>query len=492
MKKDILINFIITIIMNLTLFLVNKYFALYLGAENLGLMKLFAQLLAYLNLAEIGISSASSYALYKPLVEKDEEQISIILHTIASLYNKIFLFILVIGLALNPVIPFFIKNKIVDMTIYIYWSLYVISTALSYTFIKYSILFTADQKYGLVRIIEGGSKIFCQIMQIVMIVKFKSFLGFILLLILNNLIQYIFYKIHYKKYYKYIVKTKEKKKSITSDLKNLFWHKLAGLVVYNTDLILISKFISLEMVGIYASYQMVNQMIITALNIVLNVLKPKIGNFIARNTKEEIFKHFKKLNILFLVISIIFTFCTYHLIDNFIILWLGKDFILPKLTVILILVNLFIQSFRGILDIFKETSGFFDDIHLPISESIINFIISIVLVQRIGLNGVIIGTIFSNVLIICIAKPILVFKRCFDRDFNEYVKIYGNYIILIGTSFMIQTFIFRIIKIELGLGWINWIFEGIIVFIIISVITITLFLMKKDFRESLKLLKEKI
>ncbi len=480
--KEIFLNLIITIGISITLFLVNRYFAFYLGVQNLGLMKLFTQLLAYLNLAEIGLASASTYALYKPLAEKNYKQISIVINTITSLYNKIFLFILLVGLLLNPIIPFFIKDKIIDKNIYLYWSLYVVSTALSYSFVKYSVLFTADQKFGLVRLIQGGSRIFCQILQIFAIIKLKSFL--ILLLILDNIIQYVFYKLHYLKNYSYIFKTKIKDKSITNNLKNLFWHKVAGLVVFNTDLILISKFISLEIVGIYASYQMIIQMIITIINIVLNVLRPKIGKYIAENSKENIFYYWKNLNILSLFVGVLFSFCTYKLINNFIVLWLGRDFILSKLTVILILVNLFIQCFRGITDIFKDGSGFFDDIHLPISEAVINFVISIILVQYIGLNGVIIGTIISNILIICIAKPILVFKRCFGRGVKDYIKIYGNYLVLTILSLLNCNFILKFIPLKNINSWFDWIVQGIIVGSITLVITFVIFLSNKDFRSN--------
>ena len=369
------------------------------------------------------------------------------------------------------------------------WSLYVASTALSYSFIKYSVLFTADQKFGFVRLVQGGSKIFCQILQIFVIVKLQLFLIFILLLILDNIIQYVFYKIHYQKYYSYIFKIEIKDKSITKNLKNLFWHKIAGLVVYNTDLILISKFISLEIVGIYASYQMIIQMIMTIINIVLNVLKPKVGKFIAENSKEKIFNYWRNLNILSLFSSILFSFCTYKLINDFIVLWLGEKFILSKLTVFLILVNLFIQSFRGITDIFKDGSGFFDDIQLPISEAVINFVLSIILVQYMGLNGVIIGTIASNILIICIAKPILVFKRCFDKDIKDYIKIYGNYLILIIVSLLSCNFILKFVSLKNVNSWFNWIINGIIVGSITFIIVFIIFLSNKDFRGNLLFLR---
>ena len=93
-SKEIFLNFIITFSISIFSFFINKYFIFYLGIESLGLMKLFTQLLAYLNLAEIGLASASTYALYKPLAEKNYKQISIVINTITLLYNKIFLFLL--------------------------------------------------------------------------------------------------------------------------------------------------------------------------------------------------------------------------------------------------------------------------------------------------------------------------------------------------------------------------------------------------------------
>lgn len=487
--EEMIFNLIITFLISLLYFLINRYITLYFGVQNLGLIKLFTQLLSYLSLAEMGLISASTYALYKPLAEKNYKQISIVINTITSLYNRIFLFILILGLLLNPIIPFFIKDKIVDKNIYLYWSLYVISTALSYSFVKYSVLFTADQKFSFVRLVQGGSKIFCQILQIIVIIKLQSFLSFILFLILDNIIQYVFYKLYYKKYYSYIFKTKIKDKLIIKNLKNLFWHKIAGLIVSNTDLILISKFVSLEMVGIYASYQMVIQMILTIINIILDVLKPKIGKYIAENTRKEIFYYWKNLNIFFLAISIIFSYCTYKLVNNFTSLWLGEKFVLSNLTVFLILINLFVRCFRGIIDVFKEGSGFFDDIQSPILESLINFIFSIILGMKYGLNGVIIGTIISNILIILIYKPILVFKRCFDKSIKDYIKIYGNYLILSIISLFSCNYILNFIPLKEVISWFDWIINGIIVGSISLIVIFVIFLSNKDFRDNLKYLK---
>lgn len=441
------LNFFLTFLTGLGMIIINRYFSIYLGNEKLGLMKLFTQLLAYLNLAEMGVAGASAYALYRPLADNNYKEISIVMSTISKIYNKILIFILTVGILVTPIIPFFIKNKNFGFEIYYYWILYVLSTVMTYIYMKYSILFMADQKFKLVRLIQSGGKVIIQIFQIIVLSFLKSFPTFIILLIIESIIQYICYKFYYNRdYKKNIYKTKEEKKEIIKDLKNLFWHKLAGMIVFNTDLILISTFISLEVVAVYSSYLLLNQMFLTLINVFLGVLTPKIGLFVAKNTKENSYKYWKTLNLYFIFFSLFLTLLFYNLSIPFINLWMGKNYIISKLTLILIAINLFINLSRGIIDRFKDSFGFFDDVYLPISEAIINFIFSVILLFYIGLDGVILGTIISNIVVICIVRPIIVFKRCFDKNLKEYLKIYGNYLLLI---------LFSVILTQVGLQYFN-------------------------------------
>ena len=486
MKKEIILNFIFTILTSVVMFLQNKYFVEYMGIETLGIMKLFSQLLQYLNIIEMGLGSASTFSLYKPLAEKNYEQVSIILSTIKSIYNKIALLLFCLGILVTPILPFFMKVKSFDKIIYIYWILYVLNTVLTYLFIKYVVLFTANQEFIYVRFIQSLSKFIYQILQIWLIIKYHSFLLFIILLILDNLTQYILFKRYFNKNYSFIYSTKEKYKGLNRDIKNLFWHKIGILVVFNTDLILISKLVSIEVVGMYANYQLVVQMITTVINIIVNVIRPKIGKYIAINSKEKIYKLFKKINIIFLLIGIIFSYCSYILINYFISLWIGKEYILSNFTVQLICMNIFVACFRVILDTFKDGSGFFDDIQSPILESIINFIFSIILGIKYGLNGIIMGTIISNISIILIYKPVLTFKRCFNKSLKEYVKIYGNYLILIIISLLSLNKIIRFFIVNEINSWLNWVLYSIKISIFTSIVLSVVFLLNKDFRNVLK------
>ena len=486
MKKDVILNFIFTFFTSLLLFFQNRYFIQYLGIETLGIMKLFSQLLQYLNIVELGLGSASAFALYKPLAERNQEQVSIIISIIKSIYNKISLLLLGLGILVTPFLPYFMKMKNFTNDIYFYWIFYVVNTVSTYLYIKYVILFTANQEFIYVRFIQSISKIFYQILQIIFIIKFHSFLLFILLLLLDNLTQYIFFKIHYKKKYSYIYKTTERYYELNRDIKNLFWHKVGTLVVFNTDLILISRLVSIEIVGVYASYQLIVQMLSTIIGIVINVIRPKIGKFVSINSNGIVYFIFKKINIIFMMIAIFFSYVTYKVINNFVVLWLGIGLGLSRLTVILICINILINIFRTIVDVFKDSCGFFDDIQSPILESVINLVFSIILGIKYGLNGIIIGTIISNIVVILIYKPILVFKRCFDKDIKEYIKVYGNYLILLIISLFCLNIATKPFIRENINSWLDWIIYATTISAITGVVLFIVFLLNKEFRNIIK------
>lgn len=493
MKREVILNFIFTFLIGIIMFIQNRYFIQYLGIEALGIMKLFTQLLQYLNIVELGLGSASAFALYKPLAEKTQEQVSIIISTIKSIYNKISLLLLGLGILITPLLPYFMKIENFTKDIYFYWIFYVVNTVSTYLYVKYVILFTANQEFIYVRFIQSISKVFYQILQIILIIKYHSFLLFILLLLLDNLTQYILFKIHYKKKYSYISSSKERYHGLNRDIKNLFWHKIGTLIVFNTDLLLISRLVSIEIVGIYASYQLIEQMLTTIIGIVTNVIRPKIGKFISINSKDIIYILFKDINIVFMIIAILFSYVSYRVINNFVVLWLGKGLELSRLTVILICINILIKIFRSIVEIFKESCGFFDDIQAPILESMINLIFSVILGIKYGLNGIIMGTIISNITVILIYKPILVFKRCFDKDIKEYIKVYGNYLILLIISlFCLNMATKPFIREEIN-SWLDWIVYATTISVITGVVLFIVFLLNKEFRNVIKvyILKKK-
>lgn len=494
-NQEIKLNFIITILTSIFTFLINKYFSEYMGINELGLMKLFVQLISYLNLVELGIGTAAMYELYKYLSKNDYESVNSILYTLTTFYWKISKYIILFGGVIALFFPFLIKDSL-KLETYIIWLIYVLGVISSYSYAKNYTLFLADQKFSYIRKVQGISKIFVQILQLIVIIKYNSFYIFAILIILENILIYNFFKKKYTKEYLKFGEYKEKiiNKDLIKNIKYLFWHKIGSLVVFNTDYIVISIFISLRVVGIYSNYLLICQALAMIIGIFTSVITPKVGKFITENSKNEIYLHWKKLDIIYLFANLFLILTTYQLIDSFITVWLGSDYILPKTTSKLILLNLFIQMNRSTIDIFKSGSGFFDDTYSPILESIINLFFSIVLVKRMGFNGILIGTLLSSIVVIYFLKPILVFKRCFDKKISDFIKniCFQNFLILI--SILIISKVLVIIKIEEINSWIEWISFAMKVSTIVLLSLIISFSFSGEFRRlllsTLKMLKK--
>lgn len=93
----------ITMILSLV---VTKVYVQYLGIELKGIDGIFSNVLGFLQLTELGISTAIIYALYQPIVENNIREIQILMHYYKIVYRAICVVILIVGAALILFCPF--------------------------------------------------------------------------------------------------------------------------------------------------------------------------------------------------------------------------------------------------------------------------------------------------------------------------------------------------------------------------------------------------
>ena len=125
-------------------FIIQTIFIKTLGAEYLGVNGLFTNVLQMLSLAELGIGSAITYNLYKPLANNNEKEIKAYMNFYKKAYNFIGLFILIIGLCITPFLKFFIKNQSQVDNLNLIYLLFLLNTVLSYFFAYKRSIIIAD------------------------------------------------------------------------------------------------------------------------------------------------------------------------------------------------------------------------------------------------------------------------------------------------------------------------------------------------------------
>jgi len=486
MKKTIIINFFVTVIISILLFILQKVFVISLGKELLGLWKLFFSFMGFVKLLDFGIFTVSTQSLYKPFANKNQKEINITISTLNDIYRKVFFAILISGFLFSLLIPFIVTDFKKDYLIY--WYLLVVSEAIFYFAIKYKSYFIANGEYLYVIISEGVVKIAILLMQIFVLFYFKSVILFLILYLFQVLLLYLIYFKHFKRYYIYF-KTSLKEKTIVKNLKNMFWHKIGTVAVFSTDNILLAKFISLAIVAVYTTYLLIYQAVITFVNVLTNVFSVKIGIFIAKSAKNEIYFLWREFVVFYLFLSLFFCWVLFLFINDFIRLWMGEEFILPKLTVILILLNLFLHINRIIIDVFKNNLAIYEDIYNPLFEAALNFFVSLALVKPFGINGVLIGTVLSNLVVVYYFKPLILYKKGFEKEKKEFfLDLFKWFFAVLVISGELYLFL-SLIKPQEIYSWEGFIKNVIIYSLIILLVLGVNFGAIKDFQEFIKWVK---
>lgn len=465
-------------------FIVQTVFVHTLGSEFLGANGLFNNLITFLSFAELGIGAAFSYALYAPLAKQDKKQTTAIINLYKQVYNIIGLGILVVGLVLSYFVPFLTKSSAGLPHLRIYFVLYLLSAVVSYFFTYNRSLLIADQR----GYVDSKNQLYFSIIkyvfQLFFLILFNSYFGFLIVQILSNLLSNILITRLTYKQYPYLKTNRNEKidKSIVDKIKRnvigTISSKIGFIVVTGTDNILISKFVSLVAVGFYSNYSLIITGITTVLNQVLNAVVASFGNLGVtekNNIQKQInlFNQFVFVNAFAVFFIGLFLFGVFQ---PFVTLWLGSKYVLEDTTVLLIVVNFVLALFRPALFLINAYGLFWGYRYKSIVEAIVNFGLSFILVNytKLGINGVLLGTIMGNILVNSWWDPLILFGGAYHRGIS---KFYGKYWSYMGAFLIILAceWYLKIKNVVLINNFIQLIIYAIILAIVLMVILIILF-----------------
>ncbi len=489
-SKNAITSLIFYFINSIFTFISKTVFIQYLGIEYAGLNSLFTNILGVLNIAELGLSTAIGYSLYKPLAENDTKTINEILKLFKYLYRIVGIVILIIGIIVVFFLPYFINSNISLFEIRSSFLLFLIATSISYLFTFLNVLPSADQKNYIVTKIQGITKVIKCIIQLFAIVIFQNYYVWLFLEIGWNLVGYIYTNFVIRRKYLYYQDYKELKffellkkyKEVMKRVKDLFYHKIGSLAVNQTDNIVISYFCNLTTVGIYGNYILVFNLVVGIFEQAFSSVTASIGNLIINKGEKATYNLWKELHILIVFLTVVSCYLFYKLINPFITVWIGKEYLLTNVVVLFITLNIMFKIIKQPIDKFKEAFGIFWDKQAPFFEAIINLIVSIALAMKFGVLGVVIGTVVSNIIIIAIWKPYVTFKYGFKEKFIEYIKLNIPLVVMSVISIFSIDYFINYIEISINNAWINLIITGIIYGMVATIIAFMFFVIYKPFR----------
>jgi O-antigen/teichoic acid export membrane protein len=419
-------------------FIVRTVFIKILGIEYLGLNGLFTSILVMLSVANLGFDSAIIYSLYKPLADKDHRKIQALMNLYKNAYRIVGIVVLVIGLLIVPFLPLIIGREIEIENIYTIYLLFLLNSVLSYFVIYKKSIIIADQKKYIISKIHTFLTLILNLVQIIQLVIVGDYLLYLIIQIILNFGENVFVALKANRLYPFLKEknhaklSNEERKRFFENLYALMLYKLSGVVISGTDNIIISVFLGVHFVGLYSNYLLILGTVVMILSFIFSSLTASVGNLIVSEDVEKKYLIYRVINFSNFWIYGMCSVCLWALINPFISLWIGKEYLLSNFEVLAIIINFYTGGMQSASSIYRETTGLFKiGKYRPVFAAIINVGVSILLAMHIGLAGVLFGTIISRLCTYFWYDPYLIFKYVFKKSIRIYFVRYAKYSTLV-------------------------------------------------------------
>lgn len=397
------------------------------GNEVNGLNSLCLSIIGILSVAELGLGTAITFSMYKPIVEGKTDQIAALYHLFRKMYLSIGGFIFTVGVCLMPILPHFAKDyALLNVNIYVAFFIMLLSVVLTYLFSEKLALFNAYKNNYVTTSVTSGGNLLQYVLQIGVLFLFKSFLVYLICRVVTALVQWCVTEYLVRKAYAPILARKaqvdfETKAGLIKSIKAMFMHKVGYVLVNSVDSIVISMFIGVVSLGEYSNYITVLSAVNGVLSLVFTSLTSVIGHLYVTESKERTSEYCKMFHMINFCLGVVFFLGCYAVIDDLISMFFSTDLVISRSISFTLVLNGFIQFMRQSVMVFRDATGtFYYDRWKPLAEGIFNVVFSVLFVKVLGMAGVIAATIATNLCICHVVEPYVLFKKAFDQSPKQY------------------------------------------------------------------------
>lgn len=440
--RNIIFGIILKIYQLIIPFVMRTAMIYLLGVQYLGLNSLFISILQVLNLAELGVGSAMVYSMYKPIAEDNNVTICALMNLYKIYYRVIGMVVCIAGLIVLPFIPRLIRGDVpADINVYVLYLMNLAATVLSYWLFAYkNSILLAHQRVDVTSKVLLLTETIKYVLQFLVLVIFHNYYYFVIVILLTQILTNIITAIMSDKIYPQFKAKgklpKEEIQQINHRIRDLFTSKIGAVIVNSADTIVISAFLGLSVLAVYQNYFYLITAVIGLISTVFSSVTAGIGNSIIVETKEKNFKDLQKFTFIIAWIAGVCASCFLCLFQPFMRVWVGEELLLDFSVVICLCIYFFVFEINQLLNTYKDAAGIWhEDRFRPLVTALSNLGINLILVQFLGIYGIILSTVLS---MLFVGMPWLLhnlFTVLFEMKWlYAYLKKLVRYVIVVFFS----------------------------------------------------------
>ena len=468
-------------------FIVRTVFIYSFGTEYLGVKGLFANIMSVLAFFEVGMGAAIVFRLYTPIAENDHQRINQLMRYYRIAYRWIALIVASAGLMILPFLRFILGDVSgIEENLHIVFLLFLLSSVTSYLLVYRKSLIIAHQQEHLISTVFLVYHVAVAVLQILVLVCFRSFYLFIIVEIAAKVAQNIFISYLCKRKHPYITEPveqlpREDRRGIFKDVRALILYRMSDIVFTAKDSILLSMFVGLTIVGVYSNYVLIINAVLTLIFRMIYPLTASIGDVNATSTiaKQELV--YKSVNFMTFWLYGMAGVCLYAVLPSLINVWIGADYLLGQHVLAIIIANFYMLGAVETYKIFRGTFGLFVQGQIrPVLATIINVTVSLILVHYLGIAGIFLGTLSSYLAIYIWYDPLVVYRHAFKKSPAPFYIRSMAYLATVAASAYLTDILCELITVANPL--LTLIARAVVAFVFVNGVFAALFWRMMEFR----------
>lgn len=405
-----------------------------LSEDYVGINGLFTDILSVLALSELGVGTAITYALYKPISEGNIEKQKSLMKLYQSFYRIVAVIVLAAGLLVIPFMDVLIKDQPQVGHLTLIYMMYLTNSVVSYLGIYKRTLIDAHQQSYIGVLYQTCFWGLQNIFQIIVLLATRNFILYLSILIICTLLNNICISRRADKMYPYLRDKKaerlpkDEKQGIFRNIRAMLMHKIGTVVVNNTDNLLLSALVGTVSVGKYSNYFLIIGSVKQVLEQMFQGITASVGNMGVEEGRERIRKIFETSFFMGQWIYGLTVICMYEALDLFVGLSFGSQYVFAGNVTLILCLNFYLNGMRQASLVFRDSMGLFRyDRYKSLAEAVINLVVSLILGKYLGTAGVFLGTMVSTVTTSLWVEPYMLYKHRLQAPCRFYFLKYLLY-----------------------------------------------------------------
>ncbi len=370
------------------------------GSDINGMVSSITQFIAYLNIVEAGIGAASIATLYRPLAEGDSDGVSGILSATRLFYMRSGIAFTALVFILSFVYPFVVSSQVNRATSALMVLVLGITGAAEFFLIgKYRVLLTADRKTYIISLAQIVAVVLNTCVAAALI---KIGIGILTVKLASALVylsRYLWLSAYVRGHYRWVNFRHEPNRNAVSQSKNVMVHQVAGLVVFNSPVVLITIFCSLKDASIYTMYAMVFSAVNQMLGAFSNGIQSFFGESLAKDAGERTAGLFGLYETFFFTVLAFVYSMAFILIMPFMSVYTRNltdaEYVQPMLGLLFVLVGIANNLRNPAGQVINAAGHFRQTQWRALVEAAINIVASVAFTIWLGFRGVLFGSLCS-------------------------------------------------------------------------------------------------